>query len=137
MTSEYPIHLVRNPLALFVGCSEYKDGLDNLPGVKVDLKVLYELFHGFYGWIVKSIHQNVTKTRILDFFDEEKAKSREFFPSHLLLLLLFTPNLPPFLCRCRWLRWVDSSHGRAWVSRSLRMRGRSRLISSKHPIYLE
>ncbi len=61
MSLEYPVHVVKNPLVLLVGCSEYGDGLKNLPGVKVDIKVLYELFYGFYGWTVKSIESRFSE----------------------------------------------------------------------------
>ncbi len=72
--------MVKNPLVLLICCSQYEGGWANLPGVRTDHKILYELFHDFYGWRVDSIHEKVTKSSILDFLDSHKAdivKSKE------------------------------------------------------------
>ncbi len=68
--------IVRKPLVLLVCCSQHQGkGWEALyEEVRVDHKILFELFHNFYGWEVKSLHQNVTKTRIEMFFEREKAQ---------------------------------------------------------------
>ncbi len=71
--------IVKNPLVLLICCNQYEGGWDPLPGVNTDHKILYELFHGFYGWEVDSI-QNGTKNAILDFLEVHIAdivKSKE------------------------------------------------------------
>ncbi len=93
--------IVKNPLVLLICCSEYKEGWDNLEGVKTDHKMLYGLFHDFYGWTVDSIHQNVTAKAIEDFFDKNKAKiimdkrPCQFLVSHAFIWHLEVENGPP------------------------------------------
>ncbi len=65
--------IVKNPIVLLICCSEYKGGWVDLPGVKRDYEILYNLFHDFYGWRVQSIHENVTQHSILKFWDDQYA----------------------------------------------------------------
>ncbi len=66
--------IVRKPLVLLICCSQYQGEWDDLPGVKKDRKILFDLFHNFYGCEVKSLHQNVTKEGILDFLKKAMAE---------------------------------------------------------------
>jgi len=53
---EEPRYTISNPLILLTGVSDYGSHSKNLPGVKEDLKLFYQLFNNFFGYEVRSTH---------------------------------------------------------------------------------
>jgi len=80
MNQQKKVHNMRNPLLIIGGVAEYYSGNSNLPGVKEDMKLFYDLFYDFFGYEVHSTHKSTTLSNP---FGPKASELKEFYQKYV------------------------------------------------------